>query len=164
MLACLSIKWSVDDPRACQGVVLSRAVIILRSIETQPLTGRFVHYVEQSSVSRKRREKNGEKKLIHCINTISWLIMSHGYWYSVSIFFIKSTLIYLLQCRYTSEVSKKEREKEEKERKRKKEEKGKRKRKKERVERGVRGKEDENSLSFSLSSHELIFSFSSLSF
>ena len=50
MLISLSIKWSVDDPRACQGVVLSRAVIILRSIETQPLTGRFVHYVEQSSI------------------------------------------------------------------------------------------------------------------
>ena len=49
MLAYLSIKWSVDDPRACQGVVFSRAVTILRSIETHPLTGRFVHYVEQSS-------------------------------------------------------------------------------------------------------------------
>lgn len=49
LLACMSIKWSVDDPRACQGVVLSRAAIILRSIETHPLTGRFVHFDEQSS-------------------------------------------------------------------------------------------------------------------
>jgi hypothetical protein len=33
---------SVDDLCTCRGVVLSRAATILRSIETQPLTGRFV--------------------------------------------------------------------------------------------------------------------------
>jgi hypothetical protein len=34
---------SVDDLGTCRGVVLSRAATILRSIETQPSTGRFVH-------------------------------------------------------------------------------------------------------------------------
>lgn len=33
---------SVDDLGTCRGVVLSRAATILRSIETQPPTGRFV--------------------------------------------------------------------------------------------------------------------------
>src|SRR6185437_150991 len=33
----------------CRGVVLRRAVTILRSIETQPLTGRFVRFAGQSS-------------------------------------------------------------------------------------------------------------------
>ena len=35
-------KSSVDDLGTCRGVVLSRAATILRSIETQPSTGRFV--------------------------------------------------------------------------------------------------------------------------
>jgi hypothetical protein len=38
----LSTESSVDDLGTCRGVVLRRAVSILRSIETQPLTGRFV--------------------------------------------------------------------------------------------------------------------------
>ena len=40
---------SVDDLGTCRGVVLSRAAAILRSIETQPLTGRFVRFDEQPS-------------------------------------------------------------------------------------------------------------------
>ena len=36
---------SVDDLGTCRGVVLSRAATILRSIETQPPTGRFVHCI-----------------------------------------------------------------------------------------------------------------------
>jgi hypothetical protein len=39
---CFSAKSSVDDLGTCRGVVLSRAATILRSIETYPLTGRFV--------------------------------------------------------------------------------------------------------------------------
>ena len=38
----LSTESSVDDLSTCRGVVLSRAATILRSIETHPLTGRFV--------------------------------------------------------------------------------------------------------------------------
>jgi hypothetical protein len=38
----LSTESSVDDLGTCRGVVLRRAASILRSIETQPLTGRFV--------------------------------------------------------------------------------------------------------------------------
>ena len=45
----LGTESSVDDLGTCRGVVLSRAATILRSIETQPLTGRFVRYVGQSS-------------------------------------------------------------------------------------------------------------------
>jgi hypothetical protein len=41
---------SVDDLGTCRGVVLSRAATILRSIETQPSTGRFVRFDEQPSV------------------------------------------------------------------------------------------------------------------
>src|SRR5215469_13512453 len=40
---CSSTESSVDDLGTCRGVVLSRAATILRSIETQPSTGRFVH-------------------------------------------------------------------------------------------------------------------------
>ena len=40
---------SVDDLGTCRGVVLSRAATILRSIETQPSTGRFVRENEQPS-------------------------------------------------------------------------------------------------------------------
>jgi hypothetical protein len=40
---------SVDDLGTCRGVVLSRAATILRSIETQPSTGRFVRFDEQPS-------------------------------------------------------------------------------------------------------------------
>jgi len=47
----LSTESSVDDLGTCRGVVLRRAVTILRSIETQPLTGRFVRYVGQSSIA-----------------------------------------------------------------------------------------------------------------
>ena len=46
----LSTESSVDDLGTCRGVVLRRAVTILRSIETQPLTGRFVRYAGQSSI------------------------------------------------------------------------------------------------------------------
>ena len=49
-LEVLSTESSVDDLGTCRGVVLRRAVTILRSIETQPLTGRFVRFVEQSSI------------------------------------------------------------------------------------------------------------------
>ena len=49
MLERLSTESSVDDLGTCRGVVLRRAVTILRSIETQPLTGRFVRFVGQSS-------------------------------------------------------------------------------------------------------------------
>ena len=48
-LDVLSTESSVDDLGTCRGVVLRRAVTILRSIETQPLTGRFVRSVGQSS-------------------------------------------------------------------------------------------------------------------
>ena len=48
-LELLSTESSVDDLGTCRGVVLRRAASILRSIETQPLTGRFVRYVGQSS-------------------------------------------------------------------------------------------------------------------
>jgi hypothetical protein len=48
-LEVLSTESSVDDLGTCRGVVLRRAVTILRSIETQPLTGRFVRYAGQSS-------------------------------------------------------------------------------------------------------------------
>ena len=44
----LSTESSVDDLGTCRGVVLRRAASILRSIETQPLTGRFVRFVGQS--------------------------------------------------------------------------------------------------------------------
>ncbi len=37
-----SAESFVDDLGTCRGVVISRAATILRSIETQPLTGRFV--------------------------------------------------------------------------------------------------------------------------
>ena len=47
-LEFLSTESSVDDLGTCRGVVLRRAVTILRSIETQPLTGRFVRFVGQS--------------------------------------------------------------------------------------------------------------------
>jgi len=47
----LSTESSVDDLGTCRGVVLRRAVTILRSIETQPLTGRFVRSVGQSSLA-----------------------------------------------------------------------------------------------------------------
>ena len=49
-LEVLSTESSVDDLGTCRGVVLRRAVTILRSIETQPLTGRFVRYAGQSSI------------------------------------------------------------------------------------------------------------------
>ena len=49
---------SVDDLGTCRGVVLSRAATILRSIETQPPTGRFVHHkgmdVKTIYLDRKR--------------------------------------------------------------------------------------------------------------
>jgi len=45
-----STESSVDDLGTCRGVVLRRAASILRSIETQPLTGRFVRSVGQSSL------------------------------------------------------------------------------------------------------------------
>ena len=48
-LECRSTESSVDDLGTCRGVVLSRAATILRSIETQPSTGRFVRSVGQSS-------------------------------------------------------------------------------------------------------------------
>ena len=51
-LDVLSTESSVDDLGTCRGVVLRRAVTILRSIETQPLTGRFVRYVGQSSTKQ----------------------------------------------------------------------------------------------------------------
>ena len=41
-LGDLSVESFVDDLGTCRGVVLSRAATILRSIETQPSTGRFV--------------------------------------------------------------------------------------------------------------------------
>jgi hypothetical protein len=41
---CSSTESSVDDLGTCRGVVLSRAATILRSIETQPSTGRFVRF------------------------------------------------------------------------------------------------------------------------
>ena len=50
-LDVLSTESSVDDLGTCRGVVLRRAVTILRSIETQPLTGRFVRSVGQSSLA-----------------------------------------------------------------------------------------------------------------
>ena len=46
----LSTESSVDDLGTCRGVVLRRAASILRSIETQPLTGRFVRSVGQSFI------------------------------------------------------------------------------------------------------------------
>ncbi len=39
---CQSVELSVDDLRTGRGVVLGRAVPMLRSVETQPLTGGFV--------------------------------------------------------------------------------------------------------------------------
>jgi hypothetical protein len=39
---CRSVESSVDDLRTGRGVVLGRAVPMLRSVETQPLTGGFV--------------------------------------------------------------------------------------------------------------------------
>ena len=39
---CQSVESSVDDLRTGRGVVLGRAVPMLRSVETQPLTGGFV--------------------------------------------------------------------------------------------------------------------------
>lgn len=41
---------TTDDFDTCRGVVLSRAATILRSIETQPSTGRFVRFDEQPSL------------------------------------------------------------------------------------------------------------------
>ena len=41
-MQCRSAKSFVDDLGFSRGVVLSRAATILRSIETQPPTGRFV--------------------------------------------------------------------------------------------------------------------------
>jgi hypothetical protein len=42
---CQSVELSVDDLRTGRGVVLGRAVPMLRSVETQPLTGGFVMLV-----------------------------------------------------------------------------------------------------------------------
>ena len=42
---CQSVELSVDDLRTSRGVVLGRAVPMLRSVETQPLTGGFVMLV-----------------------------------------------------------------------------------------------------------------------
>ena len=44
---CRSVESSVDDFRTGRGVVLGRAVPMLRSVETQPLTGGFVLMVER---------------------------------------------------------------------------------------------------------------------
>src|ERR1700688_930857 len=54
-LECRSTESSVDDLGTCRGVVLSRAATILRSIETQPSTGRFVRTVGQSSPKAKHK-------------------------------------------------------------------------------------------------------------
>jgi hypothetical protein len=53
---CRSTESSVDDLGTCRGVVLSRAATILRSIETQPSTGRFVRSVGQLFVCCGRQE------------------------------------------------------------------------------------------------------------
>jgi hypothetical protein len=45
----LGTESSVDDLGTCRAVVLSRAATILRSIETQASTGRFVLVREQLS-------------------------------------------------------------------------------------------------------------------
>ena len=45
-----------DDSGTCRGVVLSRAATILRSIETQPSTGRFVPQQEQPSGEGGQRQ------------------------------------------------------------------------------------------------------------
>lgn len=42
MVLCCSVKSFVDDSGTCRGVVHSRAATTLRSIEAQPMTGRFV--------------------------------------------------------------------------------------------------------------------------
>jgi hypothetical protein len=44
---------SVDDLGTCRGVVLSRAATILRSIETQPSTGRFVRVTHANNPPSK---------------------------------------------------------------------------------------------------------------
>jgi hypothetical protein len=55
-----------DDSGTCRGVVLSRAATILRSIETQPSTGRFVPLQEQPS--GYGRPKDGSQVIIRMIN------------------------------------------------------------------------------------------------
>ena len=47
----LGTESSVDDLGTCRAVVLSRAATILRSIETQASTGRFVLAREQLSAA-----------------------------------------------------------------------------------------------------------------
>ena len=47
----LGTESSVDDLGTCRAVVLSRAATILRSIETQASTGRFVLVREQLSAA-----------------------------------------------------------------------------------------------------------------
>ena len=58
------VKSFADDLVLGRGVVLSRAATSLRSIETQPLTRRFVRYGRaQSPRSRERGgERNGERE------------------------------------------------------------------------------------------------------
>ena len=63
-LELLSTESSVDDLGTCRGVVLRRAVTILRSIETQPLTGRFVRSVGQSSSALVWRLLRPEAKVL----------------------------------------------------------------------------------------------------
>ena len=95
MLISLSIKWSVDDPRACQGVVLSRAVIILRSIETQPLTGRFVHYVEQSSGSNSTTMLWKHAIQWYAIASLIWCIV----YYCMACFYFYSRVVAYTFCK-----------------------------------------------------------------
>ena len=55
---CQSVELSVDDLRTGRGVVLGRAVPMLRSVETQPLTGGFVLMAGRTP---PRERKAGEK-------------------------------------------------------------------------------------------------------
>jgi hypothetical protein len=56
-------KSSVDDLGTCRGVVLSRAATILRSIETQPSTGRFVPPCGDASRARQTLRSSADDRL-----------------------------------------------------------------------------------------------------
>lgn len=62
LLRCQSVELSVDDLRTGRGVVLGRAVPMLRSVETQPLTGGFVLMAGRTLPCKtNRQEKNRQE-------------------------------------------------------------------------------------------------------
>lgn len=53
---CQGVESSVDDLRTGRGVVLGRAVPMLRSVETQPLTGGFVLMAGRTPPGEKKKK------------------------------------------------------------------------------------------------------------